>query len=58
MSGMFDGFTETGVDLGDGVRLRVRAGGSGPVVVLLTATRAPTPPGIGSLPCRQRGDSR
>jgi len=55
---MFDGFTETGVDLGDGVRLRVRAGGSGPVVVLLTAIRAPTPPGIGSLPCRRRGDSR
>ena len=31
---MFDGFVETGVDVG-GVQLRVRHGGEGPPVVLL-----------------------
>jgi haloacetate dehalogenase len=33
--GFFDGFEETRVDVGDGVTLRVRSGGSGPPVVLL-----------------------
>lgn len=32
---MFDGFDETRVDVGDGVQLRLRSGGSGPPVVLL-----------------------
>ena len=35
MSGVFDGFALTEVDVGDGVRLRVRHGGDGPPVVLL-----------------------
>lgn len=35
MSSVFDGFTETRVDVGGGIRLRVRVGGSGPAVVLL-----------------------
>ena len=34
-SGFFEGFTESRVDVGDGVELRVRSGGSGPPVVLL-----------------------
>ena len=33
--GFFDGFAETTADGADGVRLRVRAGGEGPPVVLL-----------------------
>ncbi len=34
-SGFFDGFTESRVEVGAGVELRVRSGGSGPPVVLL-----------------------
>jgi pimeloyl-ACP methyl ester carboxylesterase len=32
---VFEGFDETTVDVGDGVQLRLRSGGSGPPVVLL-----------------------
>lgn len=35
ISRMFDGFIETRVDVGGGVRLRVRHGGAGAPVVLL-----------------------
>ncbi|MFD2092085.1 alpha/beta fold hydrolase [Blastococcus deserti] len=35
MAGFFDGFAESTVEVGDGVELRVRTGGSGPPVVLL-----------------------
>jgi haloacetate dehalogenase len=33
--GFFDGFVDAGIDVGDGVDLRVRSGGAGPAVVLL-----------------------
>ena len=35
MDGMFDGFAEDRVNVGDGVELRVRHGGTGAPVVLL-----------------------
>jgi len=35
MGGVFNGFTETRIDVGGGIELRVRVGGCGPAVVLL-----------------------